>query len=107
MYCFYDSTDAVTAGPGVKRRVLVHEGKMMLVENTFEKGAIGSMHSHPHEQVTYVLSGVFKFVIDGDERIVKAGDSMHKNPNIVHGCECLEAGVLLDVFSPQRDDFIN
>lgn len=78
----------------------------MAVENHFETGAIGAMHSHPHQQLTYVLSGKFEFTIGDETHIVTAGDTLHKMPNVIHGCKCLEAGVLLDVFTPQREDFL-
>ncbi len=91
---------------GVVRTVLLSTGKMSVVLNQFEKGAEGSMHSHPHEQATYVLSGSFEFTIDGVTKIVHKGDVLHKNPGIMHGCVCLEKGELLDVFTPQREDFL-
>ncbi|OQK48559.1 hypothetical protein XM76_c21156 [Vibrio vulnificus] len=72
----------------------------------FETGAIGAMHSHPHEQLTYVLSGEFEFTIGDEKKIVKTGDTMYKEPNIEHGCVCLEAGVLIDTFTPMRKDFV-
>jgi quercetin dioxygenase-like cupin family protein len=65
------------------------------------------MHSHPHEQLTYVLSGRFSFTIDGVTKEVSAGDTLYKKPNVVHGCVCLEAGTLLDTFTPQREDFLS
>ncbi|MBE4223451.1 cupin domain-containing protein, partial [Vibrio parahaemolyticus] len=79
---------------------------MMSVEVHFEEGAIGAMHSHPHEQLTYVLSGEFEFTIGDEKKIVKTGDTMYKEPNIEHGCVCLKAGVLIDTFTPMRKDFV-
>lgn len=93
-------------GGGVSRKILAHNGKMMQVEVHFADGAIGPLHSHPHEQLTFVLSGEFEFTIGDVTKIVKAGDTLYKEPNIVHGCTCLKAGVLLDTFTPQRDDFL-
>ena len=93
-------------GDGISRKVLAHSDNMMAVEVHFEKGAIGSMHNHPHEQLTYVLSGVFEFTIGDEKKIVKAGDTMYKEPKIEHGCVCLEAGILIDNFTPMRKDFV-
>lgn len=93
-------------GNGVKRKILAYSDNMMAVEVYFEEGAVGSMHSHPHEQLTYVLSGEFEFTIGDETQIVKAGDVLYKKPNIVHGCRCLKKGVLLDNFTPMREDFI-
>ena len=57
-----------SGGPGVTRRVLAYTDGLMCVENTFEQGAVGALHSHPHTQITYVVSGAFAFTIDGEER---------------------------------------
>ena len=54
-----------TAGEGVTRRVLAYTDGLMCVENTFEKGAVGALHHHPHTQITYVVSGAFDFTVDG------------------------------------------
>ena len=102
----HGETEAQSGGEHVIRRVLAYTDGLMCVENTFEKGAIGKLHSHPHTQITYVVSGVFSFTIDGEERIVRPGDTMLKEDGVVHGCTCLEAGVLLDIFTPMREDFV-
>ncbi|ANE23158.1 cupin [Denitrobacterium detoxificans] len=91
---------------GVIRRVLAYSDDLMVVENTFERGAVGALHSHPHTQITYVVSGKFEFEIDGEKHVVKAGDTMLKRDGIVHGCVCLEPGILLDTFTPYREDFV-
>ena len=93
-------------GKGLKRRVLAYHENLMLVETHFEKGAVGEMHSHPHEQITYVLEGEFEFTIDGQTQIVKPGDSMFKESNIPHGAICLKKGILVDVFTPYREDVV-
>lgn len=77
---------------------------MMAVEVNFEQGAIGPMHNHPHEQLTYVLSGEFEFTIGEEKQIVTAGDTLYKAPHVMHGCICLKPGTLLDTFTPVRDD---
>jgi len=105
-WVFHDETEAQSGGENVIRRVLAYCEDLMCVENTFEKGAIGKLHSHPHTQITYVVSGVFAFTIDGETKIVRAGDTMLKQDGVIHGCECLEAGILLDIFTPMRKDFV-
>ncbi len=62
-------------GGGVTRKVLAHDGGLMQVEVTFAAGAVGPLHSHPHEQLTYVLSGEFEFTIGDETRVVRAGDT--------------------------------
>ncbi|RKF17878.1 cupin domain-containing protein [Alginatibacterium sediminis] len=106
MFIFNKDIELTDLGDGISRKVLAHSDNMMAVEVHFEKGAIGALHNHPHEQLTYVLSGEFEFTINDEKRIVKAGDTMYKEPNIEHGCVCLKAGVLIDNFTPMRKDFI-
>jgi quercetin dioxygenase-like cupin family protein len=105
-WVFHADAEPITAGTGVTRRVLAYSKDIMCVENTFEKGAQGALHHHPHTQITYVVSGSFEFCIDGVKKIVRAGDSMLKLNGVEHGCVCLESGVLLDIFSPMREDFV-
>lgn len=93
-------------GGGIKRKVLAYHDNLMVVEVYFEEGAIGELHSHPHEQITYILDGEFEFNIGGEKKIVKAGDTTFKEPNVVHGAICLKAGRLLDIFTPHREDFV-
>lgn len=105
-WAFHQEADAVSGGEKVIRRVLAYTDGLMCVENTFEKGAVGTLHSHPHTQITYVVSGSFAFTIDGETRVVSAGDTMLKEDGVIHGCTCLEAGILLDIFTPMREDFV-
>lgn len=102
----YEETLPQTVATGVVRRILAYTNDIMCVENCFEVGAVGPMHSHPHTQITYVVSGEFSFTIEGETRVVKAGDSMLKEKGPVHGCTCLKKGVLLDIFTPMREDFV-
>ena len=94
------------AAPGVRRKVLCYDDGIMLVRVAFEAGAIGAEHSHPHVQCSAVESGVFEVTIAGHTRRLEAGDSYLVAPNLAHGALCLEAGVLVDVFTPKREDFV-
>lgn len=105
-WVYHDQIDGQSADPGVTRRVLAYCDQMMCVENLFEKGAVGKLHSHPHTQITYVAEGAFEFTIDGETHVVKKGDTLQKQNGVVHGCTCLEQGVLVDIFTPMREDFI-
>lgn len=102
----YSSIVPSNPEPGVTRRVLAHAPNLMAVEVTFEKGAVGAVHRHPHEQATYVVSGAFTYEEDGKTCSIAAGDSYYVAPNVAHGVVCLEPGVLLDIFTPQREDFL-
>ncbi|MBP3926501.1 MAG: cupin domain-containing protein [Clostridium sp.] len=105
-WVFHEKTEAQEAASGVVRRVLAYCDGVMCVENTFQKGAIGSMHNHPHTQITYVASGKFEFTIDGEVQTVCAGDTLLKQDGVMHGCTCLEEGILVDIFTPMREDFV-
>ncbi len=93
-------------GDGVSRRVLAYTPQLMIVEVNFEKGGEGAVHTHPHCQNTYVRSGRFRFNVDGEPVEVGPGDTLAFPPDIPHGTLCLEAGTLLDIFAPMRDDFV-
>lgn len=93
-------------GDGVQRQMLGFDAKAMMVKVKFESGAIGSVHQHPHTQVTFVESGSFLVTIDGNSALLKKGDGFRVPSNALHGVKCEEAGVLVDVFSPLREDFI-
>jgi quercetin dioxygenase-like cupin family protein len=94
------------ASPGIKRQIYGHDDQVMLVKVKFEKGAVGAVHKHHHTQVSYVESGVFELTIANERQVLKTGDGFFVPSNTLHGSVCLEAGVLIDVFSPQREDFL-
>lgn len=96
----------VSTDPGVTRQVLADSPELMVVAFRFDAGGEGKLHSHPHVQATYVLTGHFRFSIGGEEREVGPGDSFVIPSQAVHGCTCLEAGTLIDCFTPRRDDFL-
>lgn len=96
----------VSTGEGVTRQVLSDHPDLMLVAFRFDTGGSGALHNHPHVQATYVKSGRFRFTLGGVEREVKAGDSFVIPSMQPHGCLCLDAGVLIDSFTPRRDDFL-
>lgn len=96
----------VPTDPGVTRQVLADHPDLMLVSFVFEADAEGKLHSHPHVQSTFVKSGRFKFTIGDSQKEVGPGDSFVIPSEAVHGCVCLEAGELVDCFTPRRDDFL-
>jgi quercetin dioxygenase-like cupin family protein len=91
---------------GVTRQILGYDPHLMLVRVTFDKGAIAALHSHPHRQVTYVESGAFEATVDGSTKVLSSGDCYLVPPEAIHGVRALEPGVLIDVFTPAREDFI-
>jgi len=93
-------------GSGVSRKVLSHVDSMMMVEVHFIKGAVGEIHAHVHEQISYIIKGSFQLDIIGEKEIVKAGDTFYIDPDVLHGVLALEDSTILDVFTPQREDFL-
>jgi quercetin dioxygenase-like cupin family protein len=94
------------AEPGVTRQILGYDPELMMVRVTFEPGAVGYVHSHPHRQVTYVVRGRFRFSYAGTDTDVVAGDGWFVPPGVPHGAAAIEAGELIDVFTPARTDFL-
>lgn len=103
---FEATTEWQNPAPGIKRQIMGYDGQLMIVKVCFEKGAIGAKHAHYHSQATYVASGKFELTIDGEKAILVAGDGYYVAPDELHGCVCLEEGVLIDTFSPVRADFL-
>jgi quercetin dioxygenase-like cupin family protein len=97
--------ETVEAGK-VSRKIRARGGDLMMVEVFFETGGVGAEHRHVHEQVTYCLSGEFVFTVDGESATVRAGDSLFVPSSALHGTRCVAAGRLLDIFTPQREDFL-
>ena len=85
---------------------MAYDEKLMAVKVEFEKGGVGTLHRHHHSQITYIESGKFEALINGEKRILAAGDAFYIPPNVNHGTVCLESGILIDMFSPMREDFI-
>ncbi|MBD2755328.1 cupin domain-containing protein [Spirosoma validum] len=95
-----------TVAEGVKRKIMTYDANLMMVKVAFEAGGIGAAHSHVHTQMSYVASGVFSITIDNDTRVVRAGDAYYIPPNVRHGAVCEEVGMLVDIFTPMREDFV-
>jgi len=93
-------------GGGIKRKILGYGPEIMVVRVWFDAGAVGEVHAHRHSQSTYVESGKFEVLVDGEKQVLEAGDSFYIAPHLDHGAVCLEAGVLIDTFSPLREDFL-
>ena len=93
-------------GGGNTRRILAWNDDLMLVEVGFDSGTVGAVHSHVHTQSSLVLSGRFKYTIEDETVEIGPGDSVIVPSGKLHGTLCIEAGKLLDVFTPARKDFI-
>ncbi len=92
--------------PGLLRRILAYNERMMLVEHRMERTWIGTRHSHPHDQMVYVIAGRLTFQCGEEEFEAGAGDSFVLRGGIEHSARAIEAAVVLDVFTPCRADFV-
>ncbi len=96
-----------TTPDGAQRRILSYGGGMMLVQFSFDADATSWHHNHPHEQLGYVVSGEIDFVMDGQETVrLKAGGSYYVPANIKHHIVTYAPTVLIDAFTPVREDFL-
>ena len=95
-------------GEGIKRKIVGFTDDLMVVHVCFEKGAIGTPHTHEiHDQIGYVVQGRFEAQINGQKQILNPGDAFIARKHFEHGAVALEAdSVLVDVFSPSREDFL-
>lgn len=94
------------AEPGVTRKLVARGSSLMAMQVRFESGAAGARHFHPHEQLTLVLSGRFRFVLGDTPHEISAGQSLAIPGGTEHEALALEAGELLDMFSPVREDLV-
>jgi quercetin dioxygenase-like cupin family protein len=92
--------------PGVTHAVLAHGDALMLCAVTLERSVTVAPHAHPHTQAIYVLTGRVRLTVGGDAVEMAAGDSVYIGSSIVHGVTALEDASVLDVFNPQREDFL-
>ena len=91
---------------GIERQMVVGE-RIMIVRFRFKPFLVTPEHTHPHEQMSLIVSGRVRFFIEGKERIVSAGDVLHFPSNCLHGATMMdEEVVLIDIFSPIREDFL-
>ncbi len=94
------------AAEGITRQIMGFDTNMMMVKVKFKKGAIGYEHQHFHSQSSYIASGKFEVIINGEKKVLNPGDGFYVEPYTLHGARCLDEGVLIDVFSPMREDFL-
>ena len=92
--------------PGLRRQVMSYSQSLMLVRHKMEPGWIGAAHSHPHDQVVYVVSGHLRVVSAGRTFDVKSGDSFVVRGGVEHQASAMEPSLVIDVFTPCREDYI-
>lgn len=106
MVTFHDSTTPVNMLPGLIRRTLATSQALMICEFTFEPGVTIPLHTHPHEQVGYVVKGRVEMTIAGHTETLTAGDSYCAPSNVPHCALTLEPTIIIDTFNPPREDYL-
>src|SRR5712692_367798 len=106
VYGLHNQTPPVEPSPGLLRRTLVWGERMLFVEFTVPAGSGVPRHNHPHEQVGYIVSGRMEITIGDEVRVLGAGDAYLMPSNVYHHTRALEDMVVIDVFSPVREDYI-
>ena len=91
---------------GIFLKTIVHGRRTLMTEVKLRKGAMVPEHDHPQEQTGYLVSGSLRFFGEGGEAIVGPGDSWNFSAGFRHGAEALEDTVVIEVFSPVRDDYL-
>lgn len=91
---------------GLTRRLLAYNDKLLLAEHEMVKGWEGKIHSHPHEQVVYVVHGHLRMTCQGKSFDVRTGDTLVLRGGVEHGASAVEDSLVIDVFTPCREDYI-
>ncbi|CAM2011659.1 cupin domain-containing protein [Acanthopleuribacter pedis] len=105
-FLFGDHIAVERIEPGIQRQLLGYGETILMARVTFDQDAVGALHRHPHAQATYVESGEFDVTINGERQRLRRGDGFYVTPHQEHGAVCRKPGVLIDVFSPAREDFL-
>ncbi len=101
----HNSVTPVEMFPGVVRRTITYGERLMLVEVAIDEGAVVPMHTHPHEQTGYLISGRFLFELGHEQRELGPGDCWLVPSNVPHQVTALETSLCVDIFSPPREEY--
>ena len=101
-----DALEWQDMGDGTRRKILGYAPEMLMMRNAFKAGAEGLLHSHLHVQSSYIVSGVFEITIGGKTQRLGPGDGFLVEGGVEHSARCIEAGEVVEVFTPIRNEFI-
>lgn len=105
MFFQYADATPVQMVPGLIRRTLVSGDKLMICRFDLDRGVEIPSHSHPHDQAGYVVLGKIRIIVDGKSCDLGSGDSYSAPSGALHSAIALEPSVVVDTFSPPRDDY--
>jgi unsaturated pyranuronate lyase len=106
MFCKKSDEGYKEALGGVRLKTLVYGEKTLMSEFRLDKGKMLPMHSHPHEQSGYMVSGRINLIVEDEKFEAGPGDSWCIQGNVEHGAETLDDSVIVEVFSPVREDYL-
>lgn len=92
--------------PGIQRRTIASGATMYQMVARLEAGSRMPEHKHPQEQIVHILDGRMKLIVAGVPHELKRGESFYLAANVPHGVETIEDTMVLDTFSPPRDDYL-
>ena len=102
----WDAIRSEEVAEGIQRQMVVGQ-KLMICRLTIQPRVVTAVHTHEHEQMTIVERGRVLYIVDGVERVCSPGDVLHFPPHVPHGATMLdEEVVLVDIFTPRREDFL-
>jgi unsaturated pyranuronate lyase len=91
---------------GLIRRVLAYNDKLFLAEHEMVRGWVGTVHSHPNDQIVYVVHGHLRVTCQGKTFDVRTGGTFVVRGGVEHGASAIEESLVIDVFTPCREDYI-
>jgi len=92
--------------PLIARRFITAE-RLTLARFELKRGSVVPQHAHENEQVSYIVNGALKFIVDGRDVVVRAGEVLQIPPNVPHAAEAIEDTLAIDVFTPVRQDWVD
>jgi quercetin dioxygenase-like cupin family protein len=96
----------IDIAPGIRRRTVTHGASMYQMMAKLDAGSRMPEHKHPQEQIVHILEGRMKLIVSGVPHELKGGESFYLAGNVPHSVETIEDTMVLDTFSPPRDDYL-
>ena len=103
-----EDKDSVEMLPGIRRRLVAVGSRVMAIRVELDRGSVLPAHSHPHEQIGFVVSGRLRFNVAGETSLLQGGDGYSIPGGANHSVEeVIEDSVVVDVFSPVREEYLS
>ena len=102
----WDDITEEQINPLIARRFITAD-RLTLARFELKRGSVVPQHAHENEQVSYIVTGALKFIVDGSNIIVRSGEVLQIPPNVPHAAEAIEDTLAIDVFTPVRQDWVD